>query len=141
MSYERNRWQGKVLQVVSKIREHRCKLAVSLALADKDFEVYQDVRVGDEYLDIKAEKIISGTYDSFYVLVKVVADASKPSLTFMELAERLTLKLRRPVFVAIVKDNAKEMMLDKSLSKRMMLRRGVIFSYLPKPDPEPSCTL
>lgn len=99
------------------------------------------MRVGDEYLDIKVEKFINGTYDGFYVLVKVVSDAPKPSHTFMELAEKLTLKLKRPVFVAIVKDNAEEMMLNKSLSKRMMLPKGVILSYLPKPDPEPSYTL
>jgi hypothetical protein len=120
---------------MSQVREERCRLAVSLALAYKDFEVYQNARVGDEIIDIKAEKFINGVYDRFYVIVKVVKGSPKIHSGFMDQAESMSDKLKLPVYLAILKDDATEMMLDARLRKRMLVPVGTRIVNLPSPTP------
>jgi hypothetical protein len=120
---------------MSRVREDRCKLAVSLALAYKDFEVYQDARVGDERIDIKAEKLqADGKYDSFYVLVIIFEGTPEARPELRAETRRLTKKLKRPVYLALLKDDASEMMLDDKLKARMMLPDNTRVIDMPSRD-------
>ncbi|HDS1693554.1 hypothetical protein ICJ54_24965 [Pseudomonas asiatica] len=106
--------------MTSPVRVERAKLAVSLALAYKDFEVYRDVRAGEHYFDIKAEKLVGDKYDTFYVLIEVVPNTPRFSIKLASETRRLSEVVKRPVYFVRIKDNAAEVMLDPRLQKRVL---------------------
>lgn len=119
---------------MSEVRKMRCKLAVSLALAYRDYEVYQNVLVGGTEIDIKAEKFLNGRYDTFYVIVKTVEFIPK---NYNEINMKLTQysdTLNRPVYLAIVRDDGKEMILDSKLRSRMLLPENTKVREFRYPD-------
>lgn len=123
--------------MTSPVRVERAKLAVSLALAYKDFEVYRDVRAGEHYFDIKAEKFVGDGYDTFYVLIEVVPNTPRFSIKLASETRRLSEVVKRPVYFVRIKDNAAEVMLDPRLQKRVLFPATTRLLDMSDFDPSP----
>ncbi|OBS33019.1 hypothetical protein [Pseudomonas syringae] len=121
---------------MSEVREMRSKLAVSLALAYKDYEVYHDVTLGkfNTNIDIKAEKFTNGYYDTFYVIIETVEYTSKLYEEANRKLAMLSRALKRPVYLAVVLGDGNEMILDPKLRSRMSLPESTKVKYFISPD-------
>lgn len=105
---------------MSTLRDAFCRAAVSLPLTRNDYVVRKEAPVGDMTIDLQVERFADGELDRFYVLVKRVDGKPTPDRSLMVKAKQLEKKLGVDVYVAVVKQDGTQMMVDLALKNRML---------------------
>ncbi|WP_122456457.1 hypothetical protein [Pseudomonas viridiflava] len=105
---------------MSTLRDAFCRAAVSLPLTRNDYVVRKEAPVGDITVDLQVEKFAGGVFDRFYVMIKRVEGKPTADRSFMVRAKELEKLLGDSVYVAIVKQDGTQMMVDRALKERML---------------------